>query len=190
MRGSSLTLGKKMTDLSHGLSGASGEFYAAAELSRRRFIATITSRNAEGIDILAAKPGSGRAIKIQVKTIQGATKRWVLREKNESECGEGHFYIFVRLGALGSRPTFHIVPGKVVAETIKAEHAKWVGGLKRDGTNRKNGSMRKFSDKDGAYLEKWDLLEEKPNQALEPTTTAVTPRAGARVAPSVVVAHL
>ena len=29
-----------------------------------------------------------------------------------------------------------------------------------------------------------------PNQALEPTTTAVTPRADARVAPAVVVAHL
>ena len=30
----------------------------------------------------------------------------------------------------------------------------------------------------------------RPNQALEPTTTAVTPRADARVAPAVVVAHL
>jgi hypothetical protein len=30
----------------------------------------------------------------------------------------------------------------------------------------------------------------KANQTLEPTTTAVTPRADARVAPSVVVAHL
>ena len=29
-----------------------------------------------------------------------------------------------------------------------------------------------------------------PNQALEPTTTPVTPRADARVAPAVVVAHL
>jgi hypothetical protein len=30
----------------------------------------------------------------------------------------------------------------------------------------------------------------RPNQALEPTTTSVTPRAGARVAPAAVVAHL
>jgi hypothetical protein len=167
-----------MTELSHGLSGASGEYYAAAELARRGFIATITNRNAEGIDILAAKPCSGRAIKIQVKTIQGVTKRWVLREKSEKVYGEGYFYIFVRLGALGVRPTFHIVPGKVVAEAIKAEHAKWVGGVKRDGSARKNSSMRKFSDKTGDYLEKWEFLEEEANQALLPTTTAVTPRAG------------
>jgi hypothetical protein len=34
------------------------------------------------------------------------------------------------------------------------------------------------------------VMKSEANQALEPTTTAVTPRAGARVAPSAVVAHL
>jgi hypothetical protein len=34
------------------------------------------------------------------------------------------------------------------------------------------------------------LRKKEPNQALEPTTTAVTIRAGARLAPSAVVAHL
>jgi len=34
------------------------------------------------------------------------------------------------------------------------------------------------------------VLKKEPNQALEPTTTSVTPRADARVAPAVVVAHL
>ena len=33
-------------------------------------------------------------------------------------------------------------------------------------------------------------MKTEPNQALEPTTTAVTPRADARVAPAVVAAHL
>ncbi len=33
-------------------------------------------------------------------------------------------------------------------------------------------------------------MKEEPNQALEPTTTAVTIRADARLAPAVVVAHL
>jgi hypothetical protein len=34
------------------------------------------------------------------------------------------------------------------------------------------------------------LIKTEPNQALEPTTTAVTDRAGARSAPAAVVAHL
>jgi hypothetical protein len=37
---------------------------------------------------------------------------------------------------------------------------------------------------------KFEAHKNRPNQALEPTTPAVTPRADARVAPAVVVAHL
>jgi hypothetical protein len=50
----------------------------------------------------------------------------------------------------------------------------------------------------GRRISEWSIrrsaiatfLKEKPNQALEPTTTAVTDRAGARSAPAAVVAHL
>jgi hypothetical protein len=35
------------------LAGVSGEYFVAAELSRRGFIASITMRNTRGIDILA-----------------------------------------------------------------------------------------------------------------------------------------
>lgn len=37
-----------------GLSGVAGEYFVAAELSRRRFIASVTLRNARGIDVLVA----------------------------------------------------------------------------------------------------------------------------------------
>jgi hypothetical protein len=36
------------------LSGVSGEYFVAAELSRRGFIASLTLKNAQGIDILAS----------------------------------------------------------------------------------------------------------------------------------------
>jgi hypothetical protein len=39
-----------------------------------------------------------------------------------------------------------------------------------------------------SYVIRWRT--KRPNQALEPTTTAVTDRAGARSAPAAVVAHL
>lgn len=40
--------------LSTGLSGVAGEYFVAAELSRRGYIASITLRNTRGIDILAS----------------------------------------------------------------------------------------------------------------------------------------
>ena len=50
------------------------------------------------------------------------------------------------------------------------------------------GTVAVFED---LYGNRWDLLQPKqPNQSLEPTPASVTPRAGARVAPAAVVAHL
>ena len=42
----------------------------------------------------------------------------------------------------------------------------------------------------GALVVIIETMKTEPNQALEPTTTAVTPRAFARVAPAAVAAHL
>ncbi len=148
-----------MANLSHGLSGVAGEYYVCAELSRRGYLATLTLKNAEGIDILTSRPKSGRAITIQVKTIQGKKAHWVLNEKHEHHQTPNLFYIFVRLGPLGERPAFHIVPSSIVATHISHAHKKWVGGRKKDGSSRKDTAMRGFSDHDNEYQERWELLE-------------------------------
>ena len=147
-----------MAELTTGLSGAAGEYYAAAELSRRGFIATVTIRNAERIDIMASRPEGGRTLQIQVKTIQGDAPKWVLRDKCENHHSPDFFYILVRLGKLGTRPNFHIVPSKVIAEVVKSSHAIWLGGTKKDGSARKDSSIRNFLDFEGKFKEAWSLL--------------------------------
>ena len=41
--------------LSTGLSDVAGEYFVAAELSRRGYVASLTLRNTRGIDILASE---------------------------------------------------------------------------------------------------------------------------------------
>ena len=147
-----------MADLSHGLSGNAGEYYVCAELSRRGFQATLTLRNAEGVDILATRLNSGRAITIQVKTTQGKKPQWVLSEKSEHHHSADFFYVFVRLEEVGTRPIFHIVPSDAVAKEIKRIHKEWLEGSKKDGSSRKDTSMRRFEDFEGKYLEQWGIL--------------------------------
>ena len=53
------------------LVGVSGEYFVAAELSRRGYIASITLRNTRGIDILAANKDASKSVGIQVKTNHG-----------------------------------------------------------------------------------------------------------------------
>ena len=57
--------------LSPGLCGTAGEYFVAAELSRRGYVASITLRNARGIDILAS---DGDAKRIELAHYNGMEK--------------------------------------------------------------------------------------------------------------------
>ena len=99
-----------MGRISKGLSGVSGEYFVAAELSRRGYIASITLRNTRGVDILVAGENASDSAGIQVKTNQGSKTSWILSKKAE-ELEEGRlFYVFVNLNGLDGRPSYHVVP--------------------------------------------------------------------------------
>jgi hypothetical protein len=144
--------------LANNLSGAAGQYFVAAELSRRGIIATVTLRNARGVDILAANATASRSVSIQVKTNQLSNQKWLLEKKAEEFVADNLFYVFVNLNGLVGRPSFHIVESKIVADAIKIGHRVWLAGTKKDGGPRKDTSMRAFRDGDGKYLEAWDRL--------------------------------
>lgn len=139
------------------LTGVSGEYFVAAELSRRGYIASITLRNTRGIDILCSNSDTSKHVSIQVKTSKTCGNSWILDKKSEEFFSPNHFYVFVSLNL--KNPKFFVVPSKVVADFIKTNHANWLKNKKRDGTNRKDSSMRKFQDDEEKYLNRWDLLK-------------------------------
>src|SRR5207247_3558806 len=63
------------------LTGVAGEYFVAAELSRRGYIASISLRNTRGIDILATNEAATRSITIQCKTNQSGARNWMLNER-------------------------------------------------------------------------------------------------------------
>jgi hypothetical protein len=140
------------------LAGVAGEYFVAAELSRRGYIASISLRNTRGIDILATNQDGSQSVTIQCKTSQKSKKRWVLNKKSEDFVSPTHFYVFVLLGAADERPQYHVVPSQDVAAYLKADHAKWIATPGRGGRKHVDNSVRVFVDKDDAYLERWDLL--------------------------------
>jgi hypothetical protein len=139
------------------LCGTAGEYFVAAELSRRGYVASITLRNVRGIDILASNVDATRSVGIQVKTNQGSAKEWILSSKAENEIAENLFYIFVNLNG-GATPDYHVVPRKVVAKYIHERHQNWLKTPGRGGRHRVDNPVRKFADLDRQYLGRWDLL--------------------------------
>ncbi len=140
------------------LAGVAGEYFVAAELSRRGHIASISLRNTRGIDILATNQDSSRSITIQCKTNQLGQKIWMLNDKSERFHSDNHYYVFVALGALDQRPSYHIVPSTTVARFTTDFHQQWLRTPGLKGQAHVDTTMRKFTDPNDEFLERWDLL--------------------------------
>ena len=137
--------------------GIAGEYFVAAELSRRGFVASLTLPNTRGIDILASNRDATKSVGIQVKTCQGDKPDWMLTKKAEEDVAENLFYVFVCLPA-HSAPSYYIVPRKIVGERVRREHAIWKDTLGKKGQAHGDSDVRRFRDPEGTYKDRWDAL--------------------------------
>lgn len=146
-----------MTKLSPILSGVAGEYFVAAELSRRGYTASLTLRNTRGIDILVSNADATKSVGVQVKTNRGGKKEWMLSEKVERDVATNLVFVFVRLNEL-SAPDYYVVPLADVAKYAVESHNRWLGTPGRQGQPHKDNPVRKFADPDQVYLNQWGLL--------------------------------
>lgn len=146
-----------MSKLSTVQTGIAGEYFVAAELCRRGFVASITLRNTKGIDILASNLDATKSVGIQVKTCQGEKPGWMMNKKAEAVLAENLFYVFVCLPATG-QPDYYVVPRSEVAKYVRESHRKWLATPSRKGQPHRDSDMRRFKDPDGKFKDRWDLL--------------------------------
>ena len=151
-----VTMNHKQT-LSGIQAGISGEYFVAAELSRRGYVASLTLRNTRGIDVLASNADATKSVGIQVKTCQWVEPVWLLNEKAEADSAENLFYVFVCLPQTGA-PSFYVVPQRVVATQVRDSHQRWLATPGRGGRPHRDNPNRKFGDPNGVYRDRWDLL--------------------------------
>ncbi len=147
-----------MDNLSSLLAGVSGEYFVAAELSKRGYIASITLRNTRGVDVLCSNADATKTVGIQVKTNRSTERSWILNQKVEDYFAPNLFYVFVNLNNNEKPPDFFIVPSHVVAQHAKQSHEKWLKTPGKKGQKHKDNPMRKFRDPEEEYLNKWKLL--------------------------------
>jgi hypothetical protein len=149
-----------------GLVGAAGEYYVAAELSRRDWLATVTIKNSPGADVLAQRLDRRRIVAIQTKTASPGS-HFRLNVKDEA-LGErdNEWYVLVSLRGDEERPAFYVVPRHVMAAIVYLEHRDWLHhhdrlrAPVRTSQQRKANPMRtiRASWIEG-YRENWALLD-------------------------------
>jgi hypothetical protein len=137
--------------------GIAGEYLVAAELTRRGWVASLTLKNTQGIDVLASSSDGTRTVAIQVKCNQGSAPKWILGAKAEAFKADTLFYVFVRLHD-GGVPDFHVVPSATVASFVAKDHRDWLSKLGRGGRPHNDNAIRNFRDRPGEFHGRWDLL--------------------------------
>jgi len=152
-----------------------GEFAVLSQLFYAGLDASLTLGNTKGVDIFISNPENGNQYKVEVKTKRGfkiSTERcqwgpmydWQMNEKHEALRDKKLYYCFVRMdnndGDIQSK--FFIVPSKVVADYVKAEHQWWIEGEGRNETP--NRTFRLGTDDEFEYPVKTPLTEEFENR--------------------------
>ena len=78
------------------LTGQAGVYHVASELSLRGMVATVTTRNTAGADILVADVEGKHFAFLQVKTSKSKVTFWPLGDTCQDWTGEHCYYVFVR----------------------------------------------------------------------------------------------
>jgi hypothetical protein len=141
------------------ITGATGEYHVAAELSRRGWLATVTIKNSPDTDVLAQKPASELLVAIQTKTSSGS--RFMLNKKDEVPSKrDGQWFVLVALRDERERPSFYVVPRDHVAAMVYLSHREWLTTRGSHGQVRNETPTRSLKQAELAgYLECWCLLE-------------------------------
>lgn len=140
------------------LTGVAGEYYVAAELSRRGYIASLTSKNTKGIDLLVSNQNGDKSASIQIKANSTGLCSWILNKKSEEECNDKLFYVFVTLKG-NDYPKYYIVKSNIVAKYIRENHKNWLATPGKKGQSKKDTNMRKFDLYDDVYKDAWYILD-------------------------------
>lgn len=102
--------------------GMAGLYLVAAELSRRNFIVSPTSRSAEAADLLVTDSLCKHTYAVQVKTNAQTFSFWLTGPKTSQIKSDTLIYAFVNLRKTGTE--FFLVPSAIVAEKVVSETSK------------------------------------------------------------------
>lgn len=147
----------------YNITGVSGEYFVAAELSRRGWVAVLTLKNTPNIDLIATTPNGKRTLNIQVKTRSIENRKgWIFSKNIETIVPGNNFYIaFVDLKGLGSMPDYYLIPKNIFARWIAKGHKAWLAAPGRHGQVHVDNPIRMFDKSQFKAFERyhnnWDI---------------------------------
>jgi hypothetical protein len=141
--------------------GRAGEYFVAAELSRRGAYAVTFAGNMPRIDILASNLDRSRTVSLQAKTRRVGT--WQTSIDEGERCrrkeDETHFWIFVDLVDPPAPSEYYIVPSWWIRQNIYQAHRAYLarqGGVRAVNPSSKHHSI--IVSRIRQWKDRWDPL--------------------------------
>ncbi|MDE0203534.1 MAG: hypothetical protein OXK73_13975 [Rhodospirillaceae bacterium] len=109
------------------ITGMRGVYLVAAELSKRGFIVSPTSRSAVGADLLITDQKCKRAYSVQVKTNVRTHSFWLIGKKAQEAVSDSHIYVLVNIRKSkkqGEWLEYFIVPSRKLVR-IASHDGNW-----------------------------------------------------------------
>jgi hypothetical protein len=132
----------------HQLTGMTGVYLVAAELSKRGFIVSPTSRSAQGADLLVTDIDCQRSYAVQVKTNARPSNFWLLGAKASKMISESLIYALVNLRKDGAE--YYLVPSAALAANVRVDAPS---------KTRKTTWYSIYRNKIEEYRNKWEVFE-------------------------------
>lgn len=142
--------------------GVAGEYFVMAELTRRGYVASLTSKNTKAIDLLVSDKNGRQLAAIQVKTCDNKKQqKWKMSSSVEKNDAANLYYVFVNMND-GAEPSYYVVPSRYVAYRVWQDYEEWLNTPGKNGQKRNETNMRTFEfvdeEEQAQYKDAWYLL--------------------------------
>lgn len=146
----------------NGRIGVAGEYFVMAELTRRGYVASPTSKNTKAIDLLVSDKNGKQLAAIQVKTCDNPKQqKWKMSKSVEQNDAANLYYVFVNMNG-GAEPSYYVVPSRYVAYRVWQDYDEWINMPGKQGQKRNETPMRTFEfvdeEEQAQYKDAWYLL--------------------------------
>ena len=146
----------------NGRIGVAGEYFVMAELTRRGYVASPTSKNTKAIDLLVSDKNGKQLAAIQVKTCDNPKQqKWKMSKSVEQNDAANLYYVFVNMNG-GAEPSYYVVPSRYVAYRVWQDYDEWINTPGKQGQKRNETPMRTFEfvdeEEQAQYKDAWYLL--------------------------------
>jgi hypothetical protein len=163
-----------MKKISKSARGISSQFFVAAELCRRGYVASVTQGNTPITDILCSNAESTKFIHIQVKTYRPGDQKVLVGEKAEKNYGKNFIWILAGIPEPNQVSDFeyYVVPSSIMSKKVKEDTDNYMKSPAVKVKEKKSTSMRTVFlhqnkrkndlDKDiwvSKYLNNWEIID-------------------------------